>query len=210
MKIFGLLICVFFLSVNTVSAASEIFGRISTDPRAVQGTPASETPAPGGGGGGNYPGSASPLASVSRPVKVAPSPDNDKPDPEKTEEVKVLGARHFPDGSLLRGPDKRIYRIEGQVKKYIANLDELKKYRGQKIFNVTADELKEFEAREHLNGELIREIGTLRVYVIKEGRRRHILNLEELRAHYFGLEIHNIRREEMGKYEQPSPGAVMR
>ncbi|KKS33335.1 MAG: hypothetical protein UU95_C0035G0003 [Parcubacteria group bacterium GW2011_GWC2_42_12] len=180
------------------AGASEIFGQISTNPNA---------PA----GGGNNPPTAEPSSPVETPV-VKPSsgaiilPTQNRPEVQPlavqpaTPKSEVLGLKVYPDGSLLRGADQKIYLIQGQVKKHIISLEELKKYQGRAILKATAEELSGLESREHLDGELIRQRGDVKVYVIKQGPRQHILNLEELRAHYFGREIFNLSREQMGLY----------
>jgi len=200
MKKIILLIILSMLIIPGVSA-SEIFGQISTNPNA---------PA----GGGNNPPAIEPVATV--PVIISqtgavilpvPNKPADQPGQSQSAEVQpiapkqeVLGLKVYPDGSLLRGADQKIYLIQGQVKKHIISLEELKKYQGRAILKATAEELSGLESREHLDGELIRQRGDVKVYVIKQGLRQHILNLEELRAHYFGREIFNLSREQMGLY----------
>ena len=50
----------------------------------------------------------------------------------------VLGDTRYKDGTLLRGPDMRIYVLVNGKLKYVSSLAELfKKYRGQEIINVT-------------------------------------------------------------------------
>jgi hypothetical protein len=51
----------------------------------------------------------------------------------------VLGIKIYADGTLLRGPDKRIYRIVSGKKYYISSLNELAKYKNTKIYNVSAE-----------------------------------------------------------------------
>ncbi len=113
----------------------------------------------------------------------------------------ILGAKIYPDGTLLRGPDKRIYLIKNSAKKYIVDLEELSLYAGRKIISASAEELSCYKNRGHLDGELIRQREKEKVYVIINGAKKHILNLEELRAHYAGLEIFNIEPEEMAEYK---------
>ncbi len=114
----------------------------------------------------------------------------------------ILGAKIYPDGTLLRGPDKRIYLIKNGAKKYIVDLEELSLYAGRKIISASVEELSCYKNRGHLDGELIRQRGEEKVYVIVNGAKKHILNLEELRAHYAGLEIFNIESEEMAEYAE--------
>lgn len=52
----------------------------------------------------------------------------------------VAGQTQWADGSLIRGCDMKVYRIENQEKHYIKNLQELFRYIGQRIYNV-ADEV---------------------------------------------------------------------
>ena len=195
MKVLVLIFVILFFFVNAADA-SEIFGRISTDPRAVS---------DGSNNGANGSGSDSDGTFVNNSAVILKNRTIAKnaatSTPAAKAGIKVLGSAYYPNGTLLRGPDKRIYRIEGDVKKYIANLNELAKFRGQAIIDVASDELAPYKTRGYVNGELIREKRTVKVYVIKEGRRRHVLNLDELRKYYFGLEIYNISREEMALYE---------
>jgi hypothetical protein len=49
----------------------------------------------------------------------------------------VAGQTEWADGSLIRGCDNKVYRIENQVKRHIVSLKDLFKYVGQRINNVT-------------------------------------------------------------------------
>jgi hypothetical protein len=53
----------------------------------------------------------------------------------------VLGVKVYADGTLLRGPDHKIYVIINGKKQPIRSLKELMKYRGQKIIDVSAEVL---------------------------------------------------------------------
>ncbi len=119
---------------------------------------------------------------------------------EENNKVIVLGFSQYPDGSLVRSSDLRIYLIEGECKKYIKTLEELQKYSGQVIFDISDDVLMDYKTREHLNGGLIRQIGEVKIFHIVNGELEHILNLDELRAKFAGQEIFNIGREEMLLY----------
>jgi len=55
---------------------------------------------------------------------------------DTNEEIKVLGAEFYPDNSLIRGSDMKIYLIENQTKRHIINLEALKQFAGREIFNV--------------------------------------------------------------------------
>lgn len=184
------IILVIILSMIIVpsAGASEIFGQISTNPNvpAVSGDnpPVEEPVVKPAGGAVIFPAQKKPEV---RPEAVQAKPV-------------VLGLKIYPNGSLLRGADRKIYLIQGKFKKHIASLAELKKYRGRAILKATAEELAVLATRGHLDGELIRERGEVKVYVITPAGKQHILNLAELRAHYFGREIFNLSHEEMAPY----------
>ncbi|MCX6796695.1 MAG: hypothetical protein NTW06_04340 [Candidatus Falkowbacteria bacterium] len=112
-----------------------------------------------------------------------------------TKKIKVLGISLFPDGSLLRDSYHRIYLIKSGFKKRIFNLQELQKYKGQTIYDVSNEDLSLYQSRGYLDGELIREKGKPQVYVIVNGQRQRILNLAELHQNYRGLEILTINPE---------------
>ncbi|MDP2812627.1 MAG: PA14 domain-containing protein [bacterium] len=57
---------------------------------------------------------------------------------------KVSGVKEYPDGSLLRSRDMKIYIIENGKKVYISNLEELKKYAGQDIFDVSDEVISQY------------------------------------------------------------------
>lgn len=192
--IFSLLI---FICINPLgAAAAEIFGKISTNPADMPdiSTPISEkqTQAP----------DTADIKKIAVPaLPILPVKNNENASAGDTDEtIKVLGVKYFPEHSLLRGPDKKIYLTEGNFKKYIANLDELKKYQGKIIFSASAEDLSLYQTRAHLNKDLIREKGTEKVYAIQDGKRKHVLNLEELFLVYFGQEIFNITSAEMALY----------
>ena len=56
----------------------------------------------------------------------------------------VAGVKEYADGSLLRGSDGKVYIIEKGHKRHIPNLDELKQYAGQDIFDVSDDILNQY------------------------------------------------------------------
>ncbi len=189
-----------FFASNT--EASEIFGKISTDPNALS-TFTNNPPTPGETN--EQPNASTVGPEITNQIGGAVIlPLNQNAVISKTEEdrtvnseVKVLGLSLYPDGTLLRGTDHKIYLIQSQMKKYIPNLKELAKFRGRAILPATTEELSQYQARGHLIGELIRQKGEVKVYEITTGGKHHILNLTELREHYFGLEIFNISAEEM-------------
>jgi hypothetical protein len=203
-----------FILFSSGVKASEFLGTISTDPHAYTGSfkePPPESPAEqaasspataekpktGSNSGWIYQNKNSSTASKDKTDSKLSSSKNNK---KAEDEVKVLGISHYADGVLLRDRSHKIYFVKGNIKKHITNLEELKKYAGRAIFSASDEELSKYQAREHLDGELIREKASVKIYSIRQGRKQHILNLEELRVKFRGLEIFNISREEMLEY----------
>jgi hypothetical protein len=56
----------------------------------------------------------------------------------------ILGVKIYADGTLLRGPDYRIYLIANGRKQYISSFPELAKYKNHKTYNVSADVLAQY------------------------------------------------------------------
>ena len=56
----------------------------------------------------------------------------------------VAGVKVYSDGTLLRGSDKKVYIIESGHKRHIISLEELKKYTGKEIVNVSDDVLNQY------------------------------------------------------------------
>lgn len=205
MKIFILTFGLLIAGVNC-ALASEITGRISTNPNDlinststvntnnVSNSTSMQT-------NDNQPKSSggSLILPTAKPIVLENKEINEvKKEPVKKEEnIKVLGLNYFPDGTLVRDESKRIFLVQGQKKKHIQSLKELFKYKGRKIYNVSEDEMAKYKL---IDGSLIREKNTFKVYALIKGKKKHIINLEELRAHYFGLEIFNITSQEMSLY----------
>ncbi len=116
----------------------------------------------------------------------------------------VLGAKEYPQGSLIRGSDKKIYVIIGLSRKHIASLSELReKYLGKEILNVNDEEITLYpliaQDKKYPNGQLIRG-SDKKVYVLESPKKRHIKSLEELTAAYFGKPIIDISDSELDEY----------
>ena len=106
----------------------------------------------------------------------------------------VLGEKRFGEGSLLRGPDKKIYVISGGNKVRVASLAELKKYKGKKINNVSQSELDRYPTaksvsaaaagvKKFANGTLIKAKDK-KIYVISGGKKVHVKSLSDLKTKY--------------------------
>ena len=111
------------------------------------------------------------------------------------EGVKVLGAEFYPDNSLIRGSDMKIYLIENQTKRHITSIKALEKFIGREIFNVADEIINLYPAGEKIfadykNGDLIRG-SDMKVYIIKNNKKHHIINLKELQK-YAGQKIYDV------------------
>jgi len=196
-KILFIFIFLIFFHVGEVQA-SEILGKISTDPKALPVKPISPSPEPVADTP-TIPNSVTAPVMLFEDEPVATDMLETKKI-SKAPEKKILGLKIYAEGALLRDSVGRIYVTEGRVKKHLLNLQELAQHRSRPIFSATEEELANYETRGFLNGKLIRERGDAKVYVIVNAKKKHILNLEELRKNYFGLEIFNISSAEMALY----------
>ena len=109
---------------------------------------------------------------------------------------KVLGEKKYSDGTLLRGSNEKIYVIIGGIARHIVSIEELMKYSGQEILNVSDNEIdsvgynKVLGESKYANGTLLRG-SDVKIYVIIGGKKKHVLNLEEL-LKYVGREIFSV------------------
>lgn len=196
-KIIMVLLAAIIFGRHQPASAAEIFGRISTNlgkpaaPADIPGGQTADSAPPAGRAGLLIPDSPAGKAGGSAPLA---------PDSGARLGVKVLGYEYWADGALVRAPDKKIYVLYGNYKKHILNLAELRKYQGREIISATEEALSGFKKRAHVPGELIRRKGAEKIYCVLAEGKKHILNLEELRAAYFGREIHNISAEEFALY----------
>jgi len=98
----------------------------------------------------------------------------------------------------------KIYLIENQTKRHIINLEALKQFAGREIFNVDDETINLYPAgnkifsRNYKNGDLIRG-SDMKVYVIKNNKKYHIINLAELQK-YPGRQINNINSNTLAWY----------
>jgi hypothetical protein len=117
----------------------------------------------------------------------------------------VLGEKIYADGTLLRGSNNKIYVVVGDKLLHIASLKELAKYVGEKIFDVSDETIASYGkaavlgVKKYGDGQLIRN-DNVKVYVIVNGQKKHILNLSELAKYYFGKPIYKVAPEELEQY----------
>jgi hypothetical protein len=112
--------------------------------------------------------------------------------------IEVKGVSYYADGTLLRY-NKKIYIIENQTRRHIRNLKELREYSGQGIFDVDGKTMEQYELKIFKDGSLIRG-SDMRVYIVVGNTKKHIINLEELREFYFGIEIFNVSDDVIERY----------
>ncbi len=117
----------------------------------------------------------------------------------------VLGEKKYSVGTLLRGSDNKVYIVVSGGIKHIATLGELNKYAGREILDVSDDVISSFNIvkvlgeKRYGEGQLIRN-DDVKVFVIVNGKKKHILNLEELAKYYFGKPIYHVTAEELATY----------
>lgn len=182
------------LIMSKESLASEYIGFISTEPKELSTIDISEQSS-------SQTSHKQDKTSANGSVIIQPqsgkSEFGNKKDPNTEaisvkEPIKVLGAKSLANGSLIRGVDKKVYIIQGMVKKHIISLAALLKYQGKAIYKVDESVLSQYRTQLFLDGELIRYRGSAKVYAIKYGQKIHIINLAVLRSGYVGLAINNI------------------
>lgn len=115
----------------------------------------------------------------------------------------------LPDGTLLRGPDFKIYVINEGFKNYISTLEELKKHKGSKLNNVLQeiidqypDEIKDSVSQSkpiYPNGTLLRG-PDFKIYVLNSGSIRHIPSLEELKRDYKNKPFINVTNDVLTQF----------
>jgi hypothetical protein len=184
------------------SSASEIFGRISTDPEKNNNGKISELP------GNSEDGNSGPGVNVSRGGGFFRNPNiYDVKEKKKIEEerknedkIMVLGIGAYADGSLIRDQARRIFLLENGYKVHIRTLEKLKEYAGQEIYDVSYEELRQYKTKNYFIGDLIRLRKDQRIFVVNDKSFEHIKELSELRIKYFGKKISTVAPAEFRLY----------
>lgn len=124
--------------------------------------------------------------------------------PQNLKQVK--GVKRYADGTLLRSlKSKKIYLLKAGNKALIENLEQLGRFRGMPIYGETEESLAQYpeiklaEMAGLKDGALCRASKDKKIYVIREGKKRHIINLAELRK-YAGQPIINLSDAELDLY----------
>ena len=139
-------------------------------------------------------------ATITTPTGETPATTETSTTPTTGE---VLGTKIIADGALVRDDSKHIYVIKGNTKYHIANLAELAEYKGLAITDVDDADLLAYTTttnKVYANKMLIRSKTDMKIYAIKEGKKQHVLSLEELRKNYLGLPIYNVSDMVLGQY----------
>lgn len=107
----------------------------------------------------------------------------------------------YTEGMLIRSSDMRIYVVRGGYIEYIPSLKDLYRYKNQEIFNVGINTIEMYPLRSKIfaEGTLLRQ-GFEKIFVIKEGRKVHVLNLEILKSEYAGKEIFDVSDSVINQY----------
>jgi hypothetical protein len=183
-----ILFCLYLHGFN--AQASEITGSISTDPsqntKPAQDSTSTEPKIIPKKSGGAVPFYLLSNNNIKPPVKTIGS------------EIKVLGTEHYPDNSLLRDQDQKIYLVAGRYKRTVINLTELKKYRGQTIYNVDTEVLEQYDILK--NWQLIKTKGDPKVYVIRNSRKIWIPNMTEFKRYFSGDKILELNQGEINVF----------
>ncbi|GEM_PF-2377193 len=116
----------------------------------------------------------------------------------KASQGQVLGEKIYPNGTLLRTPDKKIFVINGDKKQRVLTLNDLKKFVGKKIMDVSFEDFKMSRGsgqtvlgkKAFSNGTLLRTPDK-KIFVIINGQKQRILNLEQLKK-YSGKKINDV------------------
>ena len=114
-----------------------------------------------------------------------------------------VSVAEYGDGALIRGKNMKVYVIVNGVKQHIGSLKELRKYAGQPIADVDDEALAQYGGVSILgtkygNGALLRG-KNFKTYVIVNGKKKHIVSLEELR-NYAGQAINNVDDSVLEQY----------
>jgi hypothetical protein len=112
------------------------------------------------------------------------------------------------DGALLRSSAGRVYVLEGGKRYAIVNLDELRKYSGRSIFNVSEAVLAAYPIATRTvatdpgivlaDGDLVRGMDG-KVYLLSDGKKVHVPTLAEL-ARFSGRKITNVSDSVLAAY----------
>jgi hypothetical protein len=183
-------ITILFLLIFSEVSASEFIGTISTNPNDPKGLNDIVKPS-------HHTSSKPP---VENEIAIQKIEIKEEIENKSTEQPTVKGLVYYPDSSLLRDDMGTVYILKGKYKKKIFTLAELAKYQGQEILDVATEVLARYETKNYWPGDLIRQIGDDKVYVLLKAGKKHIKSLEELAQKYFGQEIHNLTPAEIKNY----------
>lgn len=140
--------------------------------------------------------------SASQIIKV----DQSEIDSYRNSELKIT----YPNGTLVRGSGPAIHAIENNRRRHIASLEVLKAlgYSWGEVRKISDQELASIpggealrDASKKLDGTLIRTKTNPAIYILEEGRRRHIAEWNVFKANGYSWDkVRIISEEEMATY----------
>jgi hypothetical protein len=130
--------------------------------------------------------------------------------------IDVLGAEGYPTGSLIKGPDGKIFLVMGAHKHPIRNLEELKKFSGRRINHVGSETLGLYPTSDTPaiyasiwdDGTLVRDRESKKVFVISGGMKVHLRSLIDLKK-YAGRKIIDTEPGNLAAYPEKGSGYAM-
>lgn len=128
--------------------------------------------------------------------------------------AKVLGTKVFPNGTLVRAEDYRVYVIENGYKRYLPTLEDMRAFKGKKIQNVTYTDLAQYETfavdtDRHNNlkvgeGSLVRD-SKGNIFVIRNGQRHYIPGYAEVFERYANVPVVSVSDDVLNRFPLNGP-----
>ncbi len=128
--------------------------------------------------------------------------------------AKVLGTKVFPNGTLVRAEDYRVYVIENGYKRYLPTLEDIRAFKGKKIQNVTYTDLAQYETysvdtTRHNNlkvgeGSLVRD-SKGNIFVIRNGQRHYIPGYAEVFERYANVPVVSVNDDVLNRFPLNGP-----
>lgn len=134
---------------------------------------------------------------------------NDVPNPDPTSQV--LGVKTYADGTLLRIPNGKIYIIINNKPVIIANLEELQRYAGREIFNISQINIDELLTEVTTGGQVlgVKAYGDgallktpdWKIYEVNGDMVNHIATYPGTQLTYQGRKLNIVSFEDLTQYE---------
>jgi len=123
----------------------------------------------------------------------------------------VLGVKIYPNGTLVRTPDMKVYVIVNSVAHYVTSPSQLQAYRGRTIFSVSYDALAQYSqpapkvlgVKIYANGSLLRS-PDMKIFLVVSGQLQYVNSLQQLQL-FAGRKINDVSWATLAQYQQVSP-----